>query len=58
MRQYQSHQEKKKYFIVLIGILTISICDRGRTITHLQIQRFHTQVWYDNDFRAFHIPNL
>ena len=21
------------------------MCDRGRTITHLQISRFHTQVW-------------
>ena len=27
--------------------LTINICDRGRTITHLQISRFHTQVWYN-----------
>ena len=23
--------------------------DRGRTITHLQVPRFHTQAWY-NDF--------
>ena len=23
------------------------MCDRGRTITHLQIPRFHTQVWYN-----------
>ena len=22
------------------------MCDRGRTITHMQIPRFHTQVWY------------
>ena len=51
MQHYQSHQEKIKYFIVLIGTifrLTINMCDRGRTITHLQISRFHTQVWYNN----------
>ena len=23
------------------------MCDRGHTITHLQISRFHTQVWYN-----------
>ena len=37
-------------FIVLIGtifLLTINMCHRGRTITHLQISRFHTQVWYN-----------
>ena len=42
------HQEKIKYFIVLIGtifLLTINMCDRGRTITHLQISWFHTQVY-------------
>ena len=42
---------KIQYFIVLIGtifLLTINMCDRGRTITHLQISRFHTQVWYNN----------
>ena len=50
MQHYQLHQEKIKYFIVLIGtifLLTINMCDRGRTITHLQISRFHTQVWYN-----------
>ena len=26
---------------------TINMCDRGRTITHMQIPRFHTQVWYN-----------
>ena len=25
---------------------TVNMCDRGRTITHMQIPRFHTQVWY------------
>ena len=24
------------------------MCDRGRTITNMQIPRFHTQVWYKN----------
>ena len=49
MQHHQLHQEKIKYFIVLIGtnfLLTINMCDRGRTITHLQISWFHTQVWY------------
>ena len=23
------------------------MCDRGRTITHMQIPRFHTQVWHN-----------
>ena len=49
MQHYQLHQEKIKYFIVLICtifLLTINMCDRGRRITHLQILRFHTQVWY------------
>ena len=53
MQHYQLHQEKNKYFIVLIGtifLLTINMCDRGRTITHLQISRFHTQVWYNMYF--------
>ena len=51
MQHYQLHQEKIKYLIVLIGtifLLTINMCDRGRTITHLQISRFHTQVWYNS----------
>ena len=51
MQHYQIHQEKIKYFHVLIGtifLLTINMCDRGRTITHLQISRFHTQVWYNS----------
>ena len=49
MQHYQLHQEKNKYYIVLTGtifLLTINMCDCGRTITHLQIWRFHTQVWY------------
>ena len=39
----------KKKNNILIGTifpLTINMCDRGRTITHLQISRFHTQEWY------------
>ena len=39
-----------KYFIAVVGtiiFLMINMCDRGRTITRLQIPRFHTQVWYD-----------
>ena len=54
MQHYQLHQEKIKYFNVLIGtifLLTINMCDRGRTITHLQISRFHTQVWYKYQHR-------
>ena len=49
MQYYQLHQEKMKYFILIgtIFLLTINMCDRGRTITHLQISRFHTQVWYN-----------
>ena len=49
MQHYQLPQEKVKHFVVVIGtifLLTINMCDRGRTITHLQIPRFHTQVWY------------
>ena len=30
------------------------MCDRGRTITHMQIPRFHTQVWYDNSDVIMH----
>ena len=47
MQHYQLPQEKVKHFVVVIGtifLLTINMCDRGRTITHLQIPRFHTQV--------------
>ena len=43
MQHYQLLQEKIKYLIILIGTifpLTINMCDRGRTITHLQISRF------------------
>ena len=50
MQHYQLPQEKVKHFVVVIGtifLLTINMCDRGRTITHLQIPRFHTQVWYN-----------
>ena len=50
MQHYQLPQEKVKHFIVVIGtifFLTINMCYRGRTITHLQIPRFHTQVWYN-----------
>ena len=60
MQHYQLHQEKIKYFILLIGIiflLTINMCDRGRTITHLQISRFHTQVWY-NDIKLQILQNI
>ena len=50
MQHYQLPREKVKHFVVVIGtifLLTINMCDRGRTITHLQIPRFHTQVWYN-----------
>ena len=61
MQHCQLHTQKK-YFIILIGtifLLTINMCDRGRTITHLQISRFHTQVWYNNeDFMRLRQPNL
>ena len=43
----------KQSHIFYQGLLffnTINMCDRGRTITHMQIPRFHTQVWYDNNF--------
>ena len=53
MQHYQLHQEKIEYFIVLIGtifLITINMCDHGRTITHLQISRFHTQVWYNANY--------
>ena len=48
MQHYQLPKEKVKYYIAVIGTsfpLTINMCDRGRSITHLQIPRFHTQVW-------------
>ena len=31
----------------LLFLNTINMCDRGRRITHMQIPRFHTQVWYN-----------
>ena len=55
MQHYQLPQEKVKHFVVVIGtifLLTINMCDRGRTITHLQIPRFHTQVWYSTIFHT------
>ena len=39
-------KKKNNLLIGTIFPLKINICDRGRTITHLQISRFHTQVWY------------
>ena len=39
-----------KSYLVVSGITffnTINMCDRGRTVTHMQIPRFHTQVWYN-----------
>ena len=56
MQHYQLQQEKIKYFIVWIGaifVLTINMCDRGRTIKHLQILGFHTQVWYNRFYSRF-----
>ena len=57
MQHYQLPEEKVKHFVVVIGtifLLTINMCDRGRTITHLQIPRFHTQVWYKGyDYMAY-----
>ena len=44
-----------------IFLLTINMCDRGRTITHLQISRFHTQVWYNmqnTGFPFLHLHNI
>ena len=41
----------KQSHILYQGLLffnTINMCDRGRTITHMQIPRFHTQVWYNS----------
>ena len=40
---------KQSHILLYQGLLffnAINICDRGRTITHMQIPRFHTQVWY------------
>ena len=54
MQNYQLHQEKIKYFIVFKGtifLLTISMCDRWRTTTHLQIPRCQTQVWFKSIYR-------
>ena len=39
-----------KSYLVVSGITffnTINMCDCGRTITHMQIPRFHTHVWYN-----------
>ena len=41
---------KLSHILLYQGLLffnTINMCDRGRTITHMQIPRFHTQVWYN-----------
>ena len=41
---------KQSHILLYQGLLffnTINMCDRGRTITHMQIPRFHTQVWYN-----------
>ena len=32
--------------------VTVTVCDRGRTITHMQISRFHTQVWYNYNIHS------
>ena len=66
MQHYQLPQEKVKHFVVVIGtifLLTINMCDRGRTITHLQIPRFHTQVWYNSRYfspkmNCIHYPHI
>ena len=62
MQHYQLPQEKVKHFVVVIGtifLLTINMCDRGRTITHLQIPRFHTQVWYNfKDYLKMSVVSL
>ena len=50
--------DKVKYLIAVVGtilLLTIDMCDRGRTITCLQIPRFHIQVWYNVIFAARNI---
>ena len=42
---------KQSHILLYQGLLffnTINMCDRGRTITHMQIPRFHTQVWYNS----------
>ena len=44
---------KQSPILLYQGLLffnTINMCDRGRTITHMQIPRFHTQVWYNYSF--------
>ena len=44
---------KQSHILLYQGLLffntlnTINMCDRGRTITHMQIPQFHTQVWYN-----------
>ena len=45
---------KQSHILLYQGLLffnTINMCDRGRTITHMQIPRFHTQVWYNIFYR-------
>ena len=49
-----------KSYLVVSGITffnTINMCDRGRTITHMQIPRFHTQVWYNCRYSPQNIFN-
>ena len=44
-----SYIKAKSYFVVsgITFFNTINMCDRGCTIKHMQIPRFHTQVWYN-----------
>ena len=56
MQHYCTPQEKVRYFIFVVDTifrLTITMCDRGCTITHLQNLRFHTMVWYDKKYRWY-----
>ena len=56
MQHLKWHQEKIKYFIVLKGtifLFMINMRDRGRAITHLEISRFHTQVWYKSYYKSY-----
>ena len=41
------YPQKVEIFYCCIFFFTINMCDRGRTNTHLQIRRFHTQAWDD-----------
>ena len=41
---------KQSHILLYQGLLffnMINMYDHGRTITHMQIPRFHTQVWYN-----------